>query len=89
MSSKLAFVLLFVAACALASTPVLGASFSTVVIDAGHGGHDRGGIPSNIIPEKGDGAAASEFWTKQMLQVVDSVGEHHAGKTMVEATDGY
>jgi N-acetylmuramoyl-L-alanine amidase len=30
-----------------------GASFSTVVIDAGHGGHDPGGIPSNIIPEKG------------------------------------
>lgn len=29
------------------------APFSTVVIDAGHGGHDRGGIPSNIIPEKG------------------------------------
>ncbi|HEY5953997.1 MAG TPA: N-acetylmuramoyl-L-alanine amidase [Terrimicrobiaceae bacterium] len=29
------------------------ASFSTVVIDAGHGGFDRGGIPSNIIPEKG------------------------------------
>lgn len=28
-------------------------AFSTVVIDAGHGGHDRGGIPSNIIPEKG------------------------------------
>ncbi|WP_194289078.1 MULTISPECIES: FadR/GntR family transcriptional regulator [unclassified Nocardioides] len=41
------------------------------------------------LAEKGDGAAASEFWTKQMLQVVDSVGEHHAGKTMVEATDGY
>ncbi len=53
MSSKLAFVLLLVAACALASTSVFGASFSTVVIDAGHGGHDRGGIPSNIIPEKG------------------------------------
>jgi N-acetylmuramoyl-L-alanine amidase len=30
-------------------TPV---SFSTVVVDAGHGGHDRGGIPENIIPEK-------------------------------------
>lgn len=26
--------------------------FSTVVIDAGHGGHDRGGIRRNIIPEK-------------------------------------
>jgi len=31
-------------------TPV---TFTTVVIDAGHGGHDPGGIPSNIIPEKG------------------------------------
>ncbi|MEA3188205.1 MAG: N-acetylmuramoyl-L-alanine amidase [Chthoniobacter sp.] len=27
--------------------------FSTVVIDPGHGGHDLGGIPQNIIPEKG------------------------------------
>ncbi|RYD83485.1 MAG: N-acetylmuramoyl-L-alanine amidase [Verrucomicrobiaceae bacterium] len=27
--------------------------FSTVVLDAGHGGHDPGGIPSNLIPEKG------------------------------------
>lgn len=34
-------------------TSAIGASFSTVVIDAGHGGHDPGGIPSNIIPEKG------------------------------------
>ncbi len=28
------------------------ASFNTVVIDAGHGGFDRGGIPQNLIPEK-------------------------------------
>ena len=27
--------------------------FSTVVIDLGHGGFDRGGIRQNIIPEKG------------------------------------
>ena len=47
------FFLLVIAACALSSPWVRGASFSTVVIDAGHGGHDRGGIRSNIIPEKG------------------------------------
>ena len=48
------FFFLVIAACAALTSPwVLGASFSTVVIDAGHGGHDRGGIPSNIIPEKG------------------------------------
>ena len=29
------------------------APFSTVVLDAGHGGHDPGGIPQNIIHEKG------------------------------------
>jgi N-acetylmuramoyl-L-alanine amidase len=46
-------VLLVIVACALTSTCALAASFSTVVIDAGHGGFDRGGIPSNIIPEKG------------------------------------
>ena len=28
-------------------------AFSAVVIDAGHGGHDPGGIPQNLIPEKG------------------------------------
>jgi N-acetylmuramoyl-L-alanine amidase len=28
------------------------ADFSTVVVDAGHGGHDLGGIPENLIPEK-------------------------------------
>lgn len=28
-------------------------AFSTVVIDAGHGGHDRGGIPGQRIAEKG------------------------------------
>ena len=53
MSSKLASFLLVIAVCAVTSTSILGASFSTVVIDAGHGGFDRGGIPSNIIPEKG------------------------------------
>jgi len=26
--------------------------FTTVVVDPGHGGHDVGGIPENIIPEK-------------------------------------
>lgn len=29
------------------------AGFSTVVIDAGHGGHDRGGVPGQRIGEKG------------------------------------
>lgn len=29
------------------------ASFNTVVIDAGHGGTDAGGIRQNLIPEKG------------------------------------
>jgi N-acetylmuramoyl-L-alanine amidase len=28
------------------------APFSTVVVDAGHGGHDPGGIPENLLPEK-------------------------------------
>ena len=41
----LAFLLLLVLA-----TPAFG--FSTVVIDAGHGGHDRGGIPGQRVSEK-------------------------------------
>jgi N-acetylmuramoyl-L-alanine amidase len=53
MFSKVASLLLVFASCALISSSVVGASFSTVVIDAGHGGFDRGGIPSAIIPEKG------------------------------------
>lgn len=44
---------LLLCACLWAGRSAAGASFSTVVIDAGHGGHDPGGIPSNIIPEKG------------------------------------
>jgi N-acetylmuramoyl-L-alanine amidase len=35
------------------ATRVVPRPFNTVVVDAGHGGHDLGGIPSNIIPEKG------------------------------------
>lgn len=41
------------------------------------------------LVEKGEGAAAAEFWTKQMLMGLESVSEHHAGKTLVEATDAY
>ena len=33
--------------------PAAPTPFTTVVLDAGHGGHDPGGIPQNIIPEKG------------------------------------
>jgi N-acetylmuramoyl-L-alanine amidase len=37
----------------VASASIGWGAFTTVVIDAGHGGHDAGGIESNIIPEKG------------------------------------
>lgn len=36
-----------------ARTEKVAGPFAAVVIDAGHGGHDPGGIPQNIIPEKG------------------------------------
>lgn len=42
------FILFFLAGLA----PSAWAGFSTVVIDAGHGGFDRGGIPGQRIPEK-------------------------------------
>ena len=51
--SRYTFVFLVVAAFALTVRAASAAAFSTVVIDPGHGGFDRGGIPSNIIPEKG------------------------------------
>ena len=46
---------IFILLCLGASAPALEAQvtrFNTVVIDAGHGGYDRGGIPSQRIPEK-------------------------------------
>ncbi len=33
-------------------SPQAAQAFNTVVIDAGHGGHDRGGIPGQRVPEK-------------------------------------
>lgn len=36
----------------LAAGTVEAARFSTVIIDPGHGGHDRGGVPGQKIPEK-------------------------------------
>ena len=36
----------------LASLTPAKAGFSTVVLDAGHGGHDRGGIPGQRVSEK-------------------------------------
>jgi N-acetylmuramoyl-L-alanine amidase len=50
---RLALILLGLAAWGLTSGTAEAVSFSTVVIDPGHGGFDRGGIRSNIIPEKG------------------------------------
>ncbi len=38
--------------CLLCLTQLASAGFNTVVIDAGHGGHDRGGVPGQRYPEK-------------------------------------
>lgn len=51
--SRLALVFLGLTVWLLTCAISVAASFSTVVIDAGHGGFDRGGIRANIIPEKG------------------------------------
>ena len=53
LRSRLTIIFLGLAAWVLPCGLLVAASFSTVVIDAGHGGFDRGGIRSNIIPEKG------------------------------------
>jgi len=34
--------------------PDIRRGFQTVIIDAGHGGHDRGGIDGQVIAEKED-----------------------------------
>ena len=44
--------LLFFLLLPLLITPAARAGFSTVVIDAGHGGHDPGGIPGQRVQEK-------------------------------------
>jgi len=48
------FFLIFLAAAGvvLPGSQVRAASFDTVVIDAGHGGHDRGGVPGQYVVEK-------------------------------------
>lgn len=46
--------------------PKRAGSFSTVVIDAGHGGHDPGGIPENLIPEKGVALDVSQRLKKHL-----------------------
>ena len=46
------FVICCFGAIALASTVSAQTRYNTVVIDAGHGGFDRGGIPGQRIPEK-------------------------------------
>jgi N-acetylmuramoyl-L-alanine amidase len=46
---------IFILLCLCAGAPRLEAQltrFTTIVIDAGHGGYDRGGIPGQRIPEK-------------------------------------
>jgi len=43
---------LFIFLLALVIAPFAQAGFSTVVIDAGHGGHDPGGIPGQRVQEK-------------------------------------
>jgi N-acetylmuramoyl-L-alanine amidase len=54
-ASLLNFLAAALALLALLPAPVAwsaGREFSTVVIDAGHGGFDRGGIPGQSVPEK-------------------------------------
>lgn len=49
----------------------------------------RGLTKALDLAEKGDGKGAAEYWTKQMLKVVDSVAANHAGRTLVEAPEDY
>jgi N-acetylmuramoyl-L-alanine amidase len=46
------FAAITIALATAAGVAQAGNSFSTVVIDPGHGGFDRGGIPSQRVPEK-------------------------------------
>ncbi|MFQ3577510.1 MAG: N-acetylmuramoyl-L-alanine amidase [Verrucomicrobiia bacterium] len=44
--------LLVILACVTPLSAQTRLRFNTVVVDAGHGGHDRGGIPGQRVPEK-------------------------------------
>jgi N-acetylmuramoyl-L-alanine amidase len=46
------FLLVSATECLIADFAKGAGSFSTVVIDPGHGGFDRGGIPGQLVPEK-------------------------------------
>lgn len=54
----------------LFSLPALaaGREFSTVVIDAGHGGYDRGGIPGQRVPEKAVALDVAQRLEKRLRQ---------------------
>lgn len=68
--SPLNFVAGMIVMLALLSPPVLSASrnFSTVVIDPGHGGFDRGGIPGQRVPEKTMALDVAQRLAKKLRQ---------------------
>jgi N-acetylmuramoyl-L-alanine amidase len=58
------------AALLLVSASLATSSFSTVVIDPGHGGFDRGGIPGQRVPEK-NVALDTALRLRKLLQQAD------------------
>jgi len=71
-TSILAALLVFV--CAACAAP-------TIVIDAGHGGHDRGGMPGQRIPEKA--------YALDVAKRLDSVLRRHGFRTVMTRKGDY
>jgi len=74
-----------------ALTEVVGSELEDVTETSPEAGASiRKGLSKALdLAEQGDGHAAAEFWTKQMLGAAEGVAESHAGKTLVEVTDDY
>lgn len=74
-----------------ALTEVVGSELEDVTVSSPEAGASIRKVLGKALThaENGDGKAAAEFWTTQMLEAVDGVAKSHAGKTLVEATDDY
>jgi len=66
---------------ALLLLPSIAAAATTIVIDAGHGGYDRGGMPGQRIPEKG--------YALDVAQRLDSVLRRSGFRTVMTRKGDY
>ena len=73
-----------------ALTEVIGSELEDYALGSGTADTIQRGLGKALdLAEKGDGKGAADYWTKQMLKVVDSSAQLHDGRTLVEARQDY